>query len=78
VQGERIGETVLPPVRRFDAPYLEFDPIALFQIVNESIEREQELKRVVGLAAAHFISCHDMYSVMLLWSRLNAEGVPPR
>jgi len=35
-----------PRTGRLDAPDLELHPIALFEMVNASIEGEQELKRM--------------------------------
>jgi hypothetical protein len=36
-----------PLSRRIDASDLEFQPVALFEIVNTAIEGEQEFKRVI-------------------------------
>lgn len=47
VQGERITQPMWPFRRRLPAFDLELDPVALFEVVDAAIERQQELKCVV-------------------------------
>jgi hypothetical protein len=39
-----------------DAPDLELEPIAFFEMMDAPIEREQELEPVLGLTSVHIIS----------------------
>jgi len=55
MQRKRIRYAVWPMLRRLHAFNLEFDPIALFEIMDSPMKGEQELKRVIDLAG-HIIS----------------------
>ena len=46
VQCERIAEPVRPLCRWRDALELELEPVALFEVMNAPIERQEEFERV--------------------------------
>jgi hypothetical protein len=46
MQRERVAQPVRPFRRRCRAPDLELDPVALFEVMDASIERQQKFKRM--------------------------------
>ena len=53
VQRERVRQAVWSLAGRLDTSDLELDPVALFEMVNTSIESQQELKAVVRGGSRH-------------------------
>ena len=46
VQGEGVAQSMGTLRRRLHAPDLEFEPIALFEMMHAAIERQQKFERV--------------------------------
>lgn len=63
VQRERIGQAVRTRRSCLDALDLELHPIPLFEVMDTSIEAQQELKLIFGHSIVHIISEHDITTV---------------
>jgi anti-sigma-K factor RskA len=60
MQGEGVAQTVRTFRRWLASLDLEFQPVALFQVMDAAIEPKQEFKRVlVRNRPSPSISCHD-------------------
>jgi hypothetical protein len=60
MQCECIGEAMWPLLCRLDASDLEFDPVAIFEMMDTPVEGQQKLKTIVGFSIDHFISRDDI------------------
>jgi hypothetical protein len=69
MQCERVRQAVWPLLGCLDALDLELEPVALFEMMDAPIEREQELQPVFGF---EFISSHDTASD----KRVQGKNVP--
>jgi hypothetical protein len=59
VQRERVGQSVRSLLGRLDALDFELDPVALFEMVDATIESQQEFESVFGCSVVHIMSEHD-------------------
>jgi hypothetical protein len=56
MQRERVRQAVWSLLGCLDALDLKLEPVALFEMMDAPIEREQELEPVFGFASDHIIS----------------------
>jgi hypothetical protein len=65
MQGESVAQSMGTLWRRLHALDFEFEPIALFEVVDAAIEAQQKFKRVFvgyGTPSLHIISCEDTHN----------------
>jgi hypothetical protein len=55
VEGERVGQAVRPFRGRLDEGDFELEPVALLEVMNAPIERQQELEAMVDRASTYII-----------------------
>jgi hypothetical protein len=55
VQGERVRQAVRPLCDHSDASDSERDPVALFEMMNAPIKRQEELEAMIRRAFVHII-----------------------
>lgn len=64
MQGEGVAQSMGTLWRRLHALDFEFEPIALFEVVDVAVEAQQKFKRVFvgnGAPSLHIISCEDIH-----------------
>jgi hypothetical protein len=64
MQGEGVAQSMGALWRRLHALDFEFEPIALFEVVDVAVEAQQKFKRVFvgnGAPSLHIISCEDTH-----------------
>jgi hypothetical protein len=59
VQRERIPQAVRPSWRRFNPADFEFEPIAVLEIVDTPVERQEEFQRMIRRVPIHIIRGYD-------------------
>ena len=80
VQRERVGQAVRALLGRLDALDFELDPVALFQMMNASIESQKEFESLFGRSLFHIMSQHDNKVLHLpsQWPAIRSRNQQPQ